>query len=39
MDLCLVKIFKQVNFKFDSYLVKHAQVIKICPILQNLSEL
>jgi len=37
MDLCLVKVFKQVGFKFDSHLMKYSSIVEIYPILQNLS--
>jgi hypothetical protein len=37
MDICLVEVFKQVDFKFDSYLVKYSSSDEICPLFQNLS--
>jgi hypothetical protein len=33
MEIYLVKVFKKVDFKFDSHLVKYAQVVEICPIM------
>jgi hypothetical protein len=34
MDICLMKVFKQVSFKFDSIWWSIAQCIEICPLLK-----
>ena len=38
MDICLMEVFKQVSFKFDSYSMKYSSIIEIYPIFAK-SEL
>jgi hypothetical protein len=35
--ICIVKVFKQVDLKFDSHLMKYSSCEEICPIIENLS--
>jgi hypothetical protein len=37
MDIYLMKVFKQVDFKFDLHLMKFSSCEEICPIIENLS--